>query len=43
MMRLTLVAAAFVAAALPFAAPAQQKELKVGVIYDYTGAFAAGG
>ena len=26
-----------------FAAQAQQKEIKVGVIYDYTGAFAAGG
>ena len=43
MMRRTLGAAAFVAAARPFAAAAQQKELKVGVIYDYTGAFAAGG
>ncbi len=28
---------------LSFAAQAQQKEIKVGVIYDYTGAFAAGG
>ncbi|HEX6320692.1 MAG TPA: ABC transporter substrate-binding protein [Burkholderiales bacterium] len=43
MMRRMLVAAALVGAALPFAAHAQQKELKVGVIYDYTGAFAAGG
>jgi branched-chain amino acid transport system substrate-binding protein len=43
MMKRTLAAAAFVAAAFPFAAQAQQKELKVGVIYDYTGAFAAGG
>jgi branched-chain amino acid transport system substrate-binding protein len=43
MMKRTLVAAAFVAATFPFAAQAQQKELKVGVIYDYTGAFAAGG
>jgi branched-chain amino acid transport system substrate-binding protein len=43
MMKRTLVAAAFAVAAFPFAAQAQQKELKVGVIYDYTGAFAAGG
>ena len=43
MMKRTLAAAAFVAAAFPFAAQAQQKELKVGVIYDYSGAFAAGG
>ena len=43
MMKRTLAAAALVAAAFPFAAQAQQKELKVGVIYDYTGAFAAGG
>jgi branched-chain amino acid transport system substrate-binding protein len=43
MMKRTLAAAAFVAAAFPFAAQPQQKELKVGVIYDYTGAFAAGG
>ena len=43
MMKRTLAAAAFLAAAFPFAAQAQQKELKVGVIYDYTGAFAAGG
>jgi branched-chain amino acid transport system substrate-binding protein len=36
-----VVAAAF--AACSGLAPAQQKEIKVGVIYDYTGAFAAGG
>jgi len=42
MMRQTLFAAALVAASVSFA-QAQQKELKVGVIYDYTGAFAAGG
>jgi branched-chain amino acid transport system substrate-binding protein len=43
MMKRTLAAAALIAATFPFAAQAQQKELKVGVIYDYTGAFAAGG
>jgi branched-chain amino acid transport system substrate-binding protein len=37
-----LVAAVLLAAAFS-AAHAQQKELKVGVIFDYTGAFAAGG
>ena len=42
-MKRRFAAAALVVAALPFAAQAQQKELKVGVIYDYTGAFAAGG
>lgn len=40
-MRRTLLAAALLAAAIPFAHA--QKEIKVGVIYDYTGAFAAGG
>jgi branched-chain amino acid transport system substrate-binding protein len=35
-----LVAAGFVAA---FAAAAQAKEVKIGVIFDYTGPFAAGG
>ena len=41
----TILAASIVAASLGFSgiAGAQQKELKVGVIYDYTGAFAAGG
>ncbi len=34
---------AAVLAALSTLAQAQQKEIKVGVIYDYTGAFAAGG
>ena len=43
MMKRKFAAAALVVAAIPFAAQAQQKELKVGVIYDYTGAFAAGG
>jgi branched-chain amino acid transport system substrate-binding protein len=43
MMKRMFAAAAIVAASLPFAALAQQKEIKVGVIYDYTGAFAAGG
>jgi branched-chain amino acid transport system substrate-binding protein len=42
MMNRKLVAAALLAAACS-AAHAQQKELKVGVIFDYTGAFAAGG
>jgi branched-chain amino acid transport system substrate-binding protein len=28
---------------IALAAHAQQKEIKVGVIFDYTGAFAAGG
>ena len=42
MMRLTRCAVAAVAAFASFA-QAQQKEIKVGVIYDYTGAFAAGG
>ena len=36
-----LIAAFALAFALP--AQAQQKEIKLGVIYDYTGAFAAGG
>src|SRR5688572_20145737 len=42
MKRRILVLAA-IAAAFTQIASAQQKELKVGVIYDYTGAFAAGG
>ena len=42
MMRLTICAIAAVAAFVSVA-QAQQKEIKVGVIYDYTGAFAAGG
>ena len=42
MMRLTICAIA-AAAAFASVAQAQQKEIKVGVIYDYTGAFAAGG
>ena len=39
------LAAAVLAAALvaPLQAHAQQKEVKIGVIYDYTGPFAAGG
>ncbi len=37
-----IAAAAFVALSVS-AVQAQQKEIKVGVIYDYTGAFAAGG
>ena len=40
-MKRTLLAAALLAAAIPLAHA--QKEVKVGVIYDYTGAFAAGG
>jgi branched-chain amino acid transport system substrate-binding protein len=40
---IVLASAVFIAAALPLSIHAQQKELKVGVIYDYTGAFAAGG
>jgi branched-chain amino acid transport system substrate-binding protein len=42
---MTLQRSILVAAALAFglAAHAQQKEIKVGVIYDYTGPFAAGG
>src|SRR5687767_4344232 len=43
MLKCRFAAAAIVVASLPFAALAQQKEIKVGVIYDYTGAFAAGG
>jgi branched-chain amino acid transport system substrate-binding protein len=43
MMKRKFSAAALVVAALPFVVHAQQKEIKVGVIYDYTGAFAAGG
>jgi branched-chain amino acid transport system substrate-binding protein len=43
MKRFNLLAAAAVAALSISAAQAQQKEIKVGVIYDYTGAFAAGG
>jgi branched-chain amino acid transport system substrate-binding protein len=39
----TLVGAAALAALSVSVAQAQQKEIKVGVIYDYTGAFAAGG
>ena len=42
MTRRTILAAAVLAAFTAFA-QAQQKEIKVGVIYDYTGAFAAGG
>ena len=38
----TILAAAVLAAFTTFT-QAQQKEIKVGVIYDYTGAFAAGG
>ena len=41
-MRSTVLAFAAAAAFVSFA-QAQQKEIKVGVIYDYTGAFAAGG
>ena len=39
------LAAALVAAALvaPLQVQAQRKEVKIGVIYDYTGPFAAGG
>ncbi|HEV8095054.1 MAG TPA: ABC transporter substrate-binding protein, partial [Burkholderiales bacterium] len=40
MKRLVLAAAL---AAFAHVAGAQQKEIKVGIIYDYTGAFAAGG
>ena len=43
MMKRRFAAAALVVAALPFVVHAQQKEIKIGVIYDYTGAFAAGG
>ena len=41
----TMFAASIAAAAIAFSglAGAQQKELKIGVIFDYTGAFAAGG
>ena len=41
----TILAASIAAALAGFSglATAQQKEFKVGVIYDYTGAFAAGG
>ena len=42
MMRRAIIAFA-AAAAFVSLAQAQQKEIKVGVIYDYTGAFAAGG
>jgi len=42
MMRSTVLAFA-AAAAFASLAHAQQKEIKVGVIFDYTGAFAAGG
>src|SRR3954464_11983553 len=35
--------AAFASFGLAYTAHAQQKEIKLGVIYDYTGAFAAGG
>ena len=37
------IAAAILLAAFATLSHAQQKEIKVGVIYDYTGAFAAGG
>ena len=37
------VLVAALAAALAWTAQAQQKEIKLGVIYDYSGAFAAGG
>src|SRR6188474_3304529 len=40
---LSALVAALAAAAFAQVAIAQQKELKVGIIYDYTGAFAAGG
>ena len=42
---MTLQRSIFAAAilSLSFAAQAQQKEIKIGVIYDYTGAFAGGG
>ena len=43
MMKRSFAAAALVVAALPFVVHAQQKEVKIGVIYDYTGPFAAGG
>ncbi len=36
-------AAAALAAAVSMPLHAQQKEVKIGVIYDYTGPFAAGG
>ena len=42
MMR-SAIRAALLFAAFASLAQAQQKEIKVGVIYDYTGAFAAGG
>lgn len=42
MMHRTILAFAAAAAFASFA-QAQQKEIKVGIIYDYTGAFAAGG
>ena len=38
MMKRSFAAAALVVAALPFVVHAQQKEIKIGVIYDYTGA-----
>src|SRR5690242_21716049 len=42
--RCTLVAAALaLASGAPLQTQAQQKEVKIGVIYDYTGPFAAGG
>ena len=41
--RICAFAAVLVAAGLVPLAPAQAKEVKIGVIYDYTGPFAAGG
>ena len=43
MKKLNIFAAAVIAAFCVSAVQAQQKVIKVGVIYDYTGAFAAGG
>lgn len=46
MMQRKIIAAAMLAAVFPLTASvahAQQKELKIGVIFDYTGAFAGGG
>ena len=43
MTKFNALAVAVIAAFSVSAVHAQQKEIKVGVIYDYTGAFAAGG
>ena len=43
MLKCRFAAAAIVAVALPLAAHAQQKEIKIGVIYDLTGPLAGGG